>query len=153
MKVWALYIQGTIHIFNQKPSRENVARVYRCVYYSIFDKVADEEVVKNTVNAVFRAYEDTCVGEIETKEYETLEEARNGMLNLFRERIYFALRECEIITNTDASTLIRQAGSLLNGASNKLNTSNIEETQQELDELYNIAFILQKEIDKLKERV
>lgn len=60
--------------------------------------------------------------------------------------------ECEIITNTDASTLICQAGSLLNGASKKLNTSNIEETQKELDELYNVAFILQKEIDKLKER-
>lgn len=60
--------------------------------------------------------------------------------------------ECEIITNTDASTLIRQAGSLLSGAGNKLNASNIEEAQQELDELYNVAFILQKEIDKLKER-
>lgn len=152
MKVWALNIQGTIHIFNQKPSREDVARVYRSVYYSIFDKVADEESVKNTVSAVFRAYEDTCIGEIETKEYETLEEARNGIINLFHERIYFALRECEIITNTDASTLIRQAGSLLSGAGNKLNASNIEEAQQELDELYNVAFILQKEIDKLKER-
>lgn len=146
MKVWVLYIQGTISIFNQKPSREEVARVYRSAYYSIFDKVADEESVKNTVNAVFRVYEDTCIGEIETKEYKTLEEARNGMINLFQERIYFALREYEIITNADASTLIRQAGSLLSGASNKLNARNIEETQQELDELYNVAFILQKKL-------
>lgn len=152
MKVWALYIQGSIHIFNQKPSREDVAFAYRRAYYAIFNEVADKENVKNTVNAVFRAYEDTCIGEIETKKYAKLEEARNEIMNFLHNRIYFALRECELITNTDSSTLIRQAGSLLTGACNKLKTSNIEETQQELDELYNVAFILQKKIDKLKER-
>lgn len=102
MKVWALFINGNINIFSEKPSREEAIKANFGEYF-----LPQEEVLN---------------------------------------------QECEIITNTDATTLIRQASSLLNGAGNKINASNIEETQQELDELYNVAFILQKEIDKLKER-